>query len=82
MNRSRALLVSTVVLLFALMSTVSLARYSSNAQETVTHNLFAGDPVLKEFVNYKQWTRVNDVPLPVSISLTTAVPVALGQTYV
>jgi hypothetical protein len=71
MNRRRLRLFSLAALLLFVLSVVGFAQYSSVAKETRSSTLIAGDPALKEIANYRHWTRVNDIPLPVSLSLVS-----------
>lgn len=66
MNRRRVHLFSLAALLLTVLST---AGYALIAQETKARQNVAGDMWLTEFASYKHWTRVNDVPLPVTFSL-------------
>jgi hypothetical protein len=77
MNRSRLPLFMTVGLFLALVSTVSWVLFSAHAQETVTQKLFADDLALRDLANYKQWTRANEVPLPVTFSLVNVASFAI-----
>lgn len=69
MSRRRTYLFSLTALLLSVLSTAGFAGYTSIAQETKTPQTFAGDAALKNVANYRQWTRANDIPLPVSFSL-------------
>lgn len=66
MNRRRVHLFSLAALVLVVLG---LAGFTLIAQETKAPKTVAGDPLLKEFAGYKQWTRVNDVPLPITFSL-------------
>lgn len=77
MNRSRLPVFMTVGLFLALVSTVSWALYSATAQETATQKLIADDLALSDLANYKQWTRANEVPLPVTFSLVNVASFAI-----
>ncbi len=56
-----AQLFSLVVMLLLVTSVAGLARFSSPAQTTKLPKS-ASDATLKEIVNYRQWTRVNETP--------------------
>lgn len=82
MPKGRVQLVSLAALLLSILTVAQFAGYTSVAQETKTPNIFAGDPALKEVANYRQWTRVNDVPLPVTVSLVTVALLANGGPFI
>ena len=69
MNRTRVHLISLTAVLLSALGAAGFAHYTSNAQETKPPNTLVNNPVLKDIANYKQWTRVNDVPLPVTFSV-------------
>lgn len=78
MNRRRVHLFSLAALLLSILGTAGFAGYESIAQESKTPQTFAVDPLLKNVANYRLWTRVNDVPLPVSFSLVSGATLAGG----
>ncbi len=62
MNKRHAQLCSLVVLPLLSLSVISSARFKAVAQEIAQQVNVASAPLLKEIVNYRQWTRVNEKP--------------------
>jgi hypothetical protein len=71
MNQSHLRLYSLTTVLLFILSVIAFARYATVAQETGTSSTKSSDPALKEFANYKQWIRANDIPVPGSLSLVS-----------
>ena len=82
MNRRRAHLISLTVVFVSALSAAGFAGYTPLAQENKTLQPIAVDPVLKDIANYKHWTRVNDVPLPVTLSVMSIDTLASNFTSV
>jgi hypothetical protein len=61
----RAQLFSLVALLLSALSIVGFARFGTSASDTLAARTFAGDPALKDLVNYRKWTQVTEKPFVV-----------------
>lgn len=79
MNRVRVQLFSLSALLLIVLGT---AGYTLIAQEAKAQQTVAINPLLTEFESYKQWTRVNDAPLPITISFRNNALLAGSGTFI
>lgn len=62
MNKRRVQLWSLVALSLLILSVVSVARFKGPAQEDAKQIDVTSASSLKEIANYRQWTRVNEIP--------------------
>ncbi len=68
MTKSYAKLISFGAMVLSLVFAATFNRFTTSAQETNKAMIFEGDRMLASLPEYRQWKRVNDLPLPVKIS--------------
>jgi hypothetical protein len=62
MTKTRLQFFSLLALSLLILSVIGFARYTTTAQESVKSANVTGEPLLTEIANYRQWTRVNELP--------------------
>lgn len=65
MAKRRVQLLSLLALSLSVLSFIRFAQLTASSQETISPKASASDPLLKEIAGYRQWTRVNEKPIPV-----------------